>query len=87
MTDIVKEVQASVEGLEGKVSAFIADSAKQVAEPSANRMRVEVQANTTTGSDVTVAPDRMPGVNPGAFRNLRISDVIPSGSTSSNSIA
>lgn len=51
-----------------------------------------VQANTITGqagspasnSNILVPADRMPGVIPGAFRRLRVRDIIPSGVTTSN---
>lgn len=49
------------------------------------RMRVEVK-NTLTGSDVTVAPDRKPGVVGGAFQKMTLEALIPSTPTSSNAI-
>lgn len=48
--------------------------------------RFEVQNNTITGSDTTVAPDRQSGIVPGASRILRISDVLSSGVTASNAV-
>ncbi len=55
-----------------------------------NKMRIE--ANTIIGqsgsppanSDTIVAPDRLAGIIPGAFRSLKIADIIPQGTTSSN---
>jgi len=52
---------------------------------SAAKARVELK-NTVIGSDATVAPNRLSGVVDGAYRNLRVADVIPSGNTGSNSI-
>ena len=45
-----------------------------------------VEKNTVTGAGAQVRADRVPGVIGGAFRQLRISDVIPQGNTSSNSV-
>ena len=42
--------------------------------------------STTLGSDATVAPERLAGVVGGAFRSLRLRDVLLSGTTASNSI-
>lgn len=55
--------------------------------------RIEVK-NTIIGEggspqdpvDTLVAADRLPGIIPGAFRQLSVLDVVPMGSTSSNSI-
>jgi len=68
------------------------DSYKQYANGFTTKMRVE--ANTIIGqegsplenSNTIVAPDRLPGIVPGAFRALRLRDVIPSGVTASNAI-
>jgi HK97 family phage major capsid protein len=57
------------------------------------KVRLELK-NTITGqegsppenSDVLVPPSRLPGIIPGAFRSLRIRDVIPSGATASNAV-
>lgn len=70
------------------------DAFKAFAVGTSNRARMEIQANTITGqtgsppanSDVLVAPDRLPGIIPGAFRMLRVADVIPAGNTSSNMV-
>lgn len=53
-----------------------------------------VQANTITGQSgspvandsIIVPADRVPGIIPGAFRRLRVKDLIPQGITSSNSV-
>lgn len=42
--------------------------------------------NTLTGSDTTVAPDRKPGIVPGAFAPLTLESFLPSLPTSSNAI-
>lgn len=58
---------------------------KNFVSGNAGKARVEFK-NTIVGSDALVAPQRLPGIIPGAFRDLRIRDVIPAGATSSNSI-
>lgn len=69
------------------------DAFKEFAAGNSNKMRV--QANTITGqdggspplnSDVLVAPQRLGGIIPGAFRALRIRDIMPSGVTTSNAV-
>lgn len=52
---------------------------------TAKMARLEVK-NTTVGSDTTVAPDRRPNIISGAFRRLRVSDVLSQGNTSSNAV-
>lgn len=55
---------------------------------------MSVFANTITGqsgspatnSDTLVPADRRPGIIPGAFRRLRVKDLLPSGNTSSNAV-
>lgn len=42
--------------------------------------------NTLTGADATVAPDRRPGIVPGAFQPLTMESLFPSVPTSSNAI-
>lgn len=59
---------------------------KSFAAGDTTRARFEVQNNTVTGSDTTVAPDRKPGVVPGAFQPLTLESVLPSVPTSSNAI-
>lgn len=69
------------------------DAYAQFKSGSADKVRVEVK-NTIIGSagspadpsDVIVAPDRRPGIVPGAFRQLGVLDVIPMGSTGSNQV-
>lgn len=51
----------------------------------APKARFEVK-NTLTGSDATVAPDRKPGIVPGAFQMLTLESLFPSLPTSSNAI-
>lgn len=50
-----------------------------------NKLRVEVK-NTLTGSDTTVAPDRKPGIVPGAFQPFSMESLLPSTTTTSNAI-
>ena len=50
-----------------------------------SKMRVEVK-NTLTGSDTNVAPDRKPGVVPGAFNMLTLEQLYAAVPTSSNAI-
>lgn len=65
---------------------------KQFASGATNKMRIE--ANTITGQDgvpaensnILVPTMRVPGIVPGAFRSLRIRDLLPSGVTDSNLI-
>jgi len=69
------------------------DQFKAFMAGSINRARIEVK-NTILGEggspvgpiDTLVPVDRLPGIYPGAFRSLRIADVIPRGATASNSI-
>lgn len=49
------------------------------------KARVEVK-NTLTGSDTNVAPDRKPGIVPGAFQMLTIESLLNSTTTTSNAI-
>ncbi len=73
-------------------SVIKSDAFKQFAAGDLTKMRV--QANTITGqegsppvnSDTLVPEDRMNGIVPGAFRALRVRDVLPSGVTSSNAV-
>lgn len=67
------------------------DEFKAFAEGRTSKARLEIK-NTITGqsgspaanSDTIVAPQRQLGIVSGAFRTLRIRDVMPSGTTSSN---
>jgi HK97 family phage major capsid protein len=67
------------------------DEFKAFAEGRTSKARLEIK-NTITGqagsppanSDTIVAPQRQSGIVSGAFRNLRIRDVLPFGTTSSN---
>lgn len=52
---------------------------------SAQKARVEVK-NTLVGADANVAPDRKPGVVPGAFQMLTLESLFPNAPTSSNAI-
>ena len=67
---------------------------KSFASGATNRFKIDIQANTVTGqsgspaenSDTLVQRDRLSGIVPGAFRNLRVEDVLPSYNTTSNAI-
>jgi HK97 family phage major capsid protein len=67
------------------------DSFKQFAAGITNKARVEIK-NTITGqagspaenSDILVPSQRLAGIIPGAFRTLRVRDVLVQGTTSSN---
>lgn len=90
LTDNVKKGTASPETLGRMVTK--ADAYKQFASGEIQKMRV--QANTITGqsgspavnSDTLVQADRLSGIVPGAFRSLRVKDVLPVGTTSSNAV-
>jgi HK97 family phage major capsid protein len=62
------------------------DGYKSFANGGSNKVRIEVQNNTSTGSDATVAPDRKHGVVAGGFTPLNIEDLFTSIPTSSNAI-
>jgi len=49
------------------------------------KARVEVK-NTLTGADANVAPDRKPGIVPGAFQMMTLESLFPALPTSSNAI-
>ena len=59
---------------------------KNFQDGASQKARFEVQMNTLTGSDTTVAPDRKPGIVPGDFHFLTLEDVFPSIPTTSNAI-
>lgn len=61
------------------------DSYKSFIGGSSTKMRIEVK-NTLTGSDTTVAPDRKPGVVPGAFAPLTLEQFLTTLPTTSNAI-
>lgn len=90
LADNVKKGTASPESL-GRIVTK-ADAYKQFASGEIQKMRV--QANTITGqsgspavnSDTLVPADRLSGIVPGAFRSLRVKDVLPVGTTTSNAV-
>lgn len=51
-----------------------------------NKARIAIQANTVTGSDTIVAPDRRDFIIEGARRQLRVSDVLPQLTTTQQSV-
>lgn len=67
------------------------DGFKQFANGQVSKVRVELK-NTITGQDgsppansnILVGSQRLAGIVPGAFRTLRVRDVLPQGTTSSN---
>ncbi len=69
------------------------DALKSFVEGSSQRARIEVK-NTIMGEggspqdpqNILVPEDRLPGIVPGAFRQLSVLDFIPTGSTGSNQI-
>jgi HK97 family phage major capsid protein len=61
------------------------DSYKAFQNGASQKARIELK-NTITGSDATVAPDRRPGIVPGASNILTIESLYNSVSTSSNAI-
>lgn len=90
MADNVKSGKAPVETLGQMV--IKSDAFKEYAQGSTSKMKV--QANTIIGqegsplenSDTLVAPQRLAGIIPGAFRLLRIRDILPQGTTNSNAV-
>jgi len=61
------------------------DSFKAFSQGGAQKVRVEVK-NTLTGSDTNVAPDRRPGIVPGATNRLTIESLYSHIPTTSNAI-
>ena len=61
------------------------DVYKAFAGGNAQKVRVEVK-NTLTGSDTNVAPDRKPGIVPGAFQMLTLESLFPALPTASNAV-
>jgi len=68
------------------------DEYKDFISGKRNTFNLEVQNNTISGqdgsplsnNDTLVQSQRIPGIIPGAFRRLRIKDIIPQGTTGSN---
>lgn len=90
LADKVQAGKAAPETLGSMV--IKSDAFKQFASGHTNKLRI--QANTITGqegspavnSDTLVPAQRLAGIVPGAFRALRVRDVLPSGVTTSNAI-
>lgn len=88
LTDSVIKGKVSHQTLGAMVIA--SDEYKQYALGKTRSLRIE--ANTIIGqegspaenSSTIVAPDRLPGIIPGAFRLLRVQDILPQGTTGSN---
>lgn len=62
-----------------------AESLKNFQSGQSQKARIEVK-NTLTGSDTNVAPDRKPGIVPGAFVPLTLEAILNAQPTSSNAI-
>lgn len=72
--------------VEGWGDQFVkSDAYKAFAGGNTQKARIEVK-NTLTGSDTNVAPDRKPGVVPGAFQPLTIESLYRHVPTSSNAV-
>lgn len=90
MAENVKTGKAPVESLGQMV--IKSDAFKEYAQGSTSKMKF--QANTIIGqegsplenSDTLVAPNRLAGIIPGAFRLLRLRDILPAGTTGSNAL-
>jgi HK97 family phage major capsid protein len=90
LADKVRADKAPVETLGQMV--IKSEAFKQYAKGNLSKMRIE--ANTITGqsgspaanSDVLVPAQRLAGIIPGAFRSLRLRDLIPQGTTTSNAV-
>ena len=61
------------------------DKYQSFASGQTGKARIEVK-NTLTGADANVAPDRKPGIVPGAAPVLTLESLLPSTATSSNAI-
>lgn len=68
------------------------DAYKQYASGGSDKMKFNAnviigqEGSPPTNSDTIVAPHRLPGIVPGAFRLLRIADILPVGTTTSNMV-
>lgn len=90
LVDGVMSGKAATESLGALVTK--SDAYQRFASGGSNKMRIE--ANTIIGqegsplenADTIVPSQRLPGIIPGAFRQLRVRDVLPQGTTSSNLI-
>jgi len=79
-------LQSEPAKIEGMGQQFVkSDAYKSFAEGRAQKARFEVK-NTLTGSDANVAPDRKPGIVPGAFQMLTLESLFNALPTSSNAI-
>ncbi len=90
LADNVHKGQAAVQTLGQMV--IKSDAFKQYAQGNTSKFRIE--ANTITGqegspatnSDTLVPAQRLGGIVPGAFRALRVRDIVLQGTTTSNSV-
>jgi HK97 family phage major capsid protein len=97
ITEIEQKLAAGV--IKGKVAPktlgdTIISSEEFKAFAAGKTQKFRIEANTITGqtgsppanSDTLVPADRLPGIIPGAFRSLRVADVLPAGTTVSNNV-
>jgi len=90
LAESVKKGHAPIQTL-GQI-VIASDPFKQFVAGNAQKIRIE--ANTITGqegspatnSEVLVAPTRLQGIIPGAFRALRLSDILPVGTLTGNAL-
>lgn len=79
-------LQAETKQDDGWGEQFVkSDTYKAFASGAATKARFEIK-NTLVGADANVAPDRKPGIVPGAFQMLTLESLFPSLPTSSNAI-
>jgi HK97 family phage major capsid protein len=97
----IKELEQKATGMKGQHERTLStgeqfvksDQFKAFIDGRQNKARFETK-NTIIGeagspqqpSDILVAPDRLSGIVPGAFRSLRVLDFLPTGTTNSNNI-
>lgn len=98
ITDLQQAAATHAQNKQGQKSVgtqFVeSDSLKAMADGRSEKAVVNFQNNTITGEtgspatpgDTLVTPDYRPGIVPGAFRQLRLRDVILGGNTQSNNI-
>lgn len=94
IADRMLAVEQSGGGSEGGGEAIVSmgkqftesDAYKNFSGGQTQKARFEVQNNTLTGSDATVAPDRKPGIVPGDSQILTLESLFPSIPTTSNAI-
>lgn len=93
---LVKNIMAGKESVQSIGQIYVASNEfKAFASGASSRAKLDIvggfraaitgqSGSPATNSDVIAAPDRLAGIVPGAFRALRVRDVIPAGQTNSN---